>query len=400
MRVCLIATELAGHSKRYGGFGVLTRDIAKGLTERGLEVYVVVCRQHGQKPIVVDKEGFIVVSYPSPLYTGIRRAKRFKSLFELIDADIYHSEEPSVGTSLAIKAMPHKKHIITFQDPRSIKDWKKQWKDYSKMDVLKFKISYYFSVKKYVKKADALFCQAKYIIPKAMKIYNLRRTPKFLPNPVKIPSKVIKKNAHPTVCFLGRWDKIKNPELFFELAKNFPEVKFIAAGACRSAPQRDRMLREKYKKVKNLKMLGWVNEDEKAKILEESWIMINTSFKESLPISFIEASAYKCAILSYVNPEDFPKNFGYRAKEIDIMEFSKGLRFLLENDRWKNLGMQGYEYVKSTFEYNKVIDKHIELYEEVMKLPKTESVAKVIWRHVPENRIKRVVKKLYHVIKP
>ncbi len=400
MRVCLIATELAGHSKRYGGFGVLTRDIAKGLTERGLEVYVVVCRQHGQKPIVVDKEGFIVVSYPSPLYTGIRRAKRFKSLFELIDADIYHSEEPSVGTSLAIKAMPHKKHIITFQDPRSIKDWKKQWKDYSKMDVLKFKISYYFSVKKYVKKADALFCQAKYIIPKAMKIYNLRRTPKFLPNPVKIPSKVIKKNAHPTVCFLGRWDKIKNPELFFELAKNFPEVKFIAAGACRSDPQRDRMLREKYKKVKNLKMLGWVNEDEKAKILEESWIMINTSFKESLPISFIEASAYKCAILSYVNPEDFPKNFGYRAEKVDIEEYSKGLRFLLENNRWKILGIRGYEYVKNTFEYSKVIDKHIKIYEEVMKLPKIESVAKKGWKRLPENKIKSMIRRIYHVIKP
>jgi len=399
MRVCLIATELDGYSKSWGGFGVLTRDIAKGLADRDLEVYVVVCRQPGQKPIEVDKDGFTVISCPLPLYTGIWRVKRFKSIFELIDADIYHSEEPSVGTSLAMESMPHKKHIITFQDPRTIEDWKKQWGVYNKRQITKFRISYYFSVKKYVKKADALFCQAKYIKPKAMKIYNLHKTTGVLPNPVKIPTERIIKNSNPTVCFIGRWETIKNPELFFELAKRFPNVKFIAAGACRTDSERDKMLREKYKNIPNLTMPRWVNNDEKSKILEKSWIMINTSYKECLPISFIEASSYKCAILSYVNPDNFPEKFGYWVKEVDIDEYSKGLSFLLENNRWKNLGMRGYEYVRNTFEYNKVIDKHIKIYEEVMKLPKKESVAKVVWRRLPESKIKSIIRKLYYITK-
>lgn len=400
MRVCLIATELAGYSKSYGGFGVLTRDIAKGLADRGLEVYVVVCRQPGQKPIEVDKDGFTVVSCPLPLYTGIWRVKRFKSIFELIDADIYHSEEPSVGTSLAMEAMPQKKHIITFQDPRTIEDWKKQWGAYSKRQIIKFRISYYFSVKKYVKKADALFCQAKYIIPKAMKIYNLHKPPGFLPNPVEIATERIIKDSNPTVCFIGRWDAIKNPELFFELAKHFPNVKFIAAGSCRTDSERDKILREKYKNIPNLIMPGWVNDDEKSRILEKSWIMINTSYKECLPISFIEALSYKCAILSYVNPDNFPEKFGYWAKKVDIEEYSKGLRFLLENDRWKYLGLKGYEYAKNTFEYNKVIDKHISIYEEVMKIPKTKSAAKLIRRGLPGSRIKSIIKSLCHMVKP
>ena len=403
MRVCLIATELAGHSKSYGGFGMLTRDIAKGLVDRGLEVYVVVCRQPGQKPIVVDEGGFTVISCPLPLYTGITRVRRFKSIFELIDADIYHSEEPSVGTSLAIEAMPHRRHIITFQDPRTIEDRKIDWGIYSKKisknDVIKFIISYYFSVKKYVKKADALFCQAKYIIPKVMKIYNLHKTPGFLPNPVKIPTERIIKNSNPTVCFIGRWDIRKNPELFFELAKRFPDVKFIAAGACRTDLKRDKMLREKHKNIPNLVMPGWVDNTEKSKILEKSWIMINTSYRECLPVSYIEAVSYQCAILSYENPDNFPDNFGYRAKKVDIEEYSKGLKFLLENNRWKNLGMRGYEYVKSTFEYDKVIDKHIKIYEEVMKLPRKQSIARIIWNYLPESGVKNAIRNFYYAVR-
>jgi len=400
MRVCLIATELAGYSRSYGGFGVVTRDIAKGLADRGLEVYVVVCRQPGQKPIEVDKDGFTVISCPLPLYTGIGRVKRFKSIFELIDADIYHSEEPSVGTSLAIEAVPHKKHIITFQDPRTIEDRKIDWGTYSKRQMIKFRMSYYFSVRKHAKKADALFCQAKYVIPKAIKIYGLKRIPGVLPNPVKIPAERIIKDPNPTVCFLGRWDVRKNPELFFELAKGFPNVKFIAAGACRTDPKRDKMLREKYKNVPNLTMPGWIDSNAKAKILGKSWILINTSYRECLPISYIEAASYKCAIISYENPDDFPEKFGYWAKKVDIEEYSKGLRFLLENDRWKYLGLKAYEYVKSTFEYNKVIDKHVSIYEEVMKVPKTKSPAKLIWRGSPGSGIKSTMKKLYHIIKP
>jgi len=399
MRVCLIATELAGYSKSYGGFGMLTRDIAKGLADRGLEVYVVVCRQSGQKPIVVDEGGFTGISCPLPLYTGITGVRRFKSIFELIDADIYHSEEPSVGTSLAIEAMPHRKHIITFQDPRTIEDRKIDWGIYSKSWVIKFMISHYFSVKRHIKKANAFFCQAKYIIPKVVKIYNLKRIPKFLPNPIKLPTEPIIKSLQPTVCFLGRWDVRKNPELFLELAKRFPNVKFIAAGASRTNPERDKMLREKYKNIPNLVMPGWVDDTEKSKILEKSWIMINTSYRECLPVSYIEAVGYQCAIISYENPDDFPDNFGYRAKKVNIDEYSKGLRFLLENNRWKDLGMRGYEYVKSTFEYNKVIDKHIKFYEEVMELPKKHSVARIIWKCLPESRIKDAIRNFYYAVR-
>jgi len=125
MRICLIATELQGFGA-YGGFGVLAHDIAVGLAARGLDVYVVTPRKQGQLPI--DRVGDVtVVSYPSPPYTGLASVRPFAAVYSMLDADIYHSEEPSLGTYLAQIGCPHRKHVVTYQDPRTIEDWRQQW---------------------------------------------------------------------------------------------------------------------------------------------------------------------------------------------------------------------------------------------------------------------------------
>jgi len=149
MRICLIATEIFAHGV-YGGFGALTRKIARGLSNKGIEeVYIVMPRYPNQKPVEVI-DNFTVVSYPgSGHYRGIRNSMRYKSIFELIDADVYHSEEPSAGTYLAQKSVPQKKHIVTFQDPRTLEDWKEEWQaeGLDKMSIMKreskFRISYF-----------------------------------------------------------------------------------------------------------------------------------------------------------------------------------------------------------------------------------------------------------------
>jgi len=62
---------------------------------------------------------------------------------------------------------------------------------------------------------------------------------------VSVPDVEFRKSNEPTVCFLARWDKRKNPEIFFELAKKFPTVKFIAIGKAHNEKW-DTFLRRKY----------------------------------------------------------------------------------------------------------------------------------------------------------
>ncbi len=189
-------------------------------------------------------------------------------------------------------------------------------------------------------------------------MYSLKSDPHFLPTPVSVLDQV-RKATDPTVCFLARLDRRKRPEIFFELAKKFPKVKFIVVGKAQDKKW-DSLLGKAYSSLPNLEMPGFIdqcNSDKQlSRILEKSWVLVNTSAGEGLPNSLIEVAAYGCAILSAVDPDDFASQFGYHAKDGD---FVKGLEFLLENQRWKEQEERVYEYVKGTFEVNRAIDKHI-----------------------------------------
>lgn len=360
MRVCFICVEIFAWGK-YGGFGRATRIIGHELAKRGIEVFAVVPRRKGQKP-VEELDGITVLSFP-PYFPWYSR-----KLYRMCNADIYHSSEPSFGTYLAMKEMPSRKHIVTFRDPRDFQDWKMEY-DLPSLNKLQVLSNYFyennFLVKRAVRCADAVFCIAKYLIPKVKFMYGLKSDPHFLPTPVYVPLKV-QKAPIPTVCFLARLDRRKRPEIFFELARKFPDVKFIAVGKSRDEKW-DSYLRKTYSNLLNLEMTGFIDQfssDLHSQILGRSWIMVNTATREALPNAFLEAAAHGCAILSAVDPDGFASNFGYHTNDDD---FTKGLEFLLDNDRWKERGEIGYEYVKKIFEVNRAIERHIAAYKQILE---------------------------------
>jgi glycosyltransferase involved in cell wall biosynthesis len=155
---------------------------------------------------------------------------------------------------------------------------------------------------------------------------------------------------------------VKRVERFFELARRFPNVEFIAAGMAYNEA-RDKELRVIGSEITNLKMPGVVVDAEKDEILEKSWIMVNTSFHESLPTTYLEACAYKGAMLISENPDDFASNFGFQVQSDD---FESGLAYLLEGNRWREKGEMGFEYVSEVHELNKVVDQHIRVYENLL----------------------------------
>lgn len=367
LRICLIATEFPGFGP-YGGFGVLTRDIALGLAARGLEVFIAMPKKNDQKP-VERVDGLTILSYPTQLYVGLRQAIPFAGLYKMIDADIYHSQEPSLGTALAQISAPNKKHVVTFQDPRTIEDWRKQWAPHemSKWSELKFLLRYRYESGRAACRADARYCQAKYIVGKAKAIYRLTEDPGFLPNPVRLSEIRNPKALHPTVCFIGRWDAIKRPELFLELASRFPAVRFILVGDCLNDAIRGDQIRQRCRGLKNVEAPGWLDVPDRDAILDASWVMVNTSTKECLPVSYLEAGAHKCAILSHGNADDFASSFGFWAERGDLEDYSQGLTFLLENTRWITMGEKAYDYVRQTHEYERVIDQHLHVYRQVLE---------------------------------
>lgn len=370
MRICLISVEIFAWGK-YGGFGRAARMIGSELVKMGHEVAAVVPRRKGQQTIEY-LDGIKVYGFP-PL-------NPFSATRWLVqcDADIYHSCEPSFASFLAMKAMPHRKHMVTFRDPRNFQDWRMEFAlpSLNKLQVLH---NYFYEnnilVRNCIARMDSVCTIGKYLVPKVKKMYRLKQDPVFLPTPVVVPKK-IEKSATPMVCYVARLDRRKRPNLFMDLAEQFPDVYFIAIGKSRDKSW-DRDLREKYGNVPNLELTGFVDQfrsSRHSQLLEQSWVMVNTATREALPNSFIEAAAHKCAILSAVDPDNFASNFGYAVKHNN---FAEGLRFLLSGNCWKERGEAGYHHMQEVFEVDKSIKQHIRLYQSLLadKVPNSEVAA-------------------------
>jgi glycosyltransferase involved in cell wall biosynthesis len=375
MRIAFIVSEVFTE-KRHGGFGWLVRVIGRELVKRGFEVFVLAWRDPGY-PERFRVENIEVITYPYAFDTRsvvrhLRDYYEFSKVLRDINADAFISIEAMVETLIAETLKRSAKHVVWAQDPFD-------WSDYQLLSSVDpyYEISRIrFFVNKIIfglayKSADLILTQAKYYIDKLKKLYNINPNKVvYLPNPVDyIPSEDnIRKSDEPLVCYLARMDPQKRYWIFFELAKKFPEIKFVAMGKPNILyEERYREIVSKYINLQNLEIKGFVSEEEKRKILDRCWVMILPSVREGLPIAMLEALAHKCALLSSVNPDGLTERFGYWARKDD---FARGLRWLLENDRWRRFSKEGYEYVKENHNVEIVIGLLTRLLEDLVKTHK------------------------------
>jgi len=370
LRICFIVNEYPVKGK-VGGFGTLTRDLAKGLTARGWDICVLVPRH---KEIAANIQKNIEFVDGIPIFTipsNFKGKLENKAVYKLIDADIYHSEDVIYDSYFAAKwSKKGAKHIVTFQDPPTFEDlWMLETtrnEGHSKLKKFKWRIKFalrHMVFMKYIKRCDGFFSEAKFLIDKSKKMFNIKEKIGFLPNPVNIPKRKMKKARSPTVCFLGRWDTQKRPWLFFDLAKKFPKVIFIAMGQPQENVEWLKDFKKKYGNLKNLQMPGFVSESEKSKILEKSWALVSTSVREGLPVAFLEALAHETPIISFVNPDKLPEKFGFWAK---TENFEDGLEWLLQSKEWRLKGKKGRKYVETWHAYDRVLEMHEKVYQEIL----------------------------------
>jgi glycosyltransferase involved in cell wall biosynthesis len=324
--------------------------IGRELARRGVRVSAVIPKRHGQRDLE-QVDGIKVYGFraESPWSAA--------ALCRECDADVYHSFDPSMFTAMAGAAQRGRRRVVTIRAPH---DWLREFRAGNRVDVATYCLLVenplvWFAVHR----ADAVLCASDDLVPTVRAKYRVN-DPIFLPTPVSIPRRV-QKGKSPTVCFMGGWDRHRHPELFFDLARRFPAVTFIAVGRARDRSY-DARLRREYGSLPNLEFTGVIDpfhSDALSNILSESWILVNTGVRRGVPDACVEAAAHRCAILSDADPDGFATRFGHHASDGDL---AAGLDALLTNDTWRPLGELGHGFVLDNYETERVMGRYLRVY--------------------------------------
>lgn len=166
-----------------------------------------------------------------------------------------------------------------------------------------------------------------------------------LPNPVKFPSHIKHSKDSDMVkfVFLGRIGERKGA---FELIKAFSHIpsqqrsKAYLTMAGDGDVKQARNLVKDLELTKQIKILDWVNSEERDALLADSDVFVLPSYNEGLPMAMIEAMSFGLSIITtpvggipeLINHGDN----GLLVKPGDIPELASAMQSLIENEDLKN----------------------------------------------------------------
>jgi colanic acid/amylovoran biosynthesis glycosyltransferase len=127
-----------------------------------------------------------------------------------------------------------------------------------------------------------------------------------------------------------------------------------------------------------VEILGWKKQEEVIKIMEESDIFLAPSVtakngdREGIPVVLMEALAIGMPVISTLHsgiPElvlDGQSGFLVPEKDADVL--AQKLQYLLENKSlWRSLGQYGREFVEQHYDINKLNDRLVQIYQQVLE---------------------------------
>ncbi|MFT4224758.1 glycosyltransferase [Dysgonomonas sp.] len=378
MKVALLT---ASHSRLAGGLFFTMQNLATELQNRGVDVVVVA---FDDQYSALDKKVYGTV--PVIIYDriNIRYLREFgysrnlSEKLEQVKPDVIHIQGLWMYHSYAAlqykKKHPEVKIIIEphgMLDPWAVENsaWKKKI------------VGWLFEYEN-LKKADYFqaLCKSEY---DSIRKFGLNNPIKIIPNGVILPQyngeKCLTKKKK-TLLYVGRIHpkkglyemlegvgRLKTKNSFF-----FDEWDIHIAGWDQNGHLAElEKLCDKYRLTSDIKFLGPIFGDEKEKELTNADAFILPSLSEGLPMSVLEAWAYKLPVVmtEYCNlPEGFEAKAAIKV-DVNPHSISQGLEklYLLTNAERFEIGENGYSLVCEKFTWQFVVGETEHLYREVIE---------------------------------
>lgn len=174
-----------------------------------------------------------------------------------------------------------------------------------------------------------------------------------------------KETVRDNILWVGRLDKQKNPELFIESAKKYPDEKFIMiAPVVIESAEYGKNILSKFKNIPNLKIIDFVKPNEIKEYYKKAKLYIMSSIQEGVSNTMLEAITYGCPVLSLnVNPDtifsDEKNGFYAVSNENKFYElFEKAIN---NPELCKEIALNALIYLKNTFSKDETVKNFIKI---------------------------------------
>lgn len=199
---------------------------------------------------------------------------------------------------------------------------------------------------------------------------NLLRTTQLssavIANGARLPS--LRQQKRDAVLWVARSAGVKQPELFFKLAKEIPEENFTMICPKATGDDRYDKLTAKAETIENLEFIQRVPFHEMDSFFARARIFVNTSESEGFPNTFVQACKNATPILSLtVNPDDFiNKHRCGLCSNGDWDIFVDMLQRLLDEETSRKYGRNGRRYAEENHDIRKISKKYEEIFRQLV----------------------------------
>lgn len=177
--------------------------------------------------------------------------------------------------------------------------------------------------------------------------------------PNAYPSHNLRGDINGPILWVGRLIRLKQPEIFLDIADHLPDKQFILIGQPETIDQEYATnILKRIKKTRNIQYLPKINFGEIDHFFQQSSLLINSSTYEGFPMTFLQAMSFGVPIISFgVNPDGILDKVG-GACVSSIEQSVQAITRYGEEAAWETSSNISQEYFSKHFSLDLVMTQY------------------------------------------